>query len=672
MKDRQVNTQSNGVGNINSLDFKLFDAIPHMTWVSLPTGEIIFYNSSWFNYTGLDFDQSKKAGWQSVVHPNDLQETMHSIISSLTSGNSFEIETRYKRWDGEYCWHLNKAMPVKNENGEITLWVGTATEIHALKKTEEILKRNETKLRSVIAAAPAAIGLFIGKDLVVEMPNNSFIEIVGKGPDIEGKPLREVMPELETENQPYLNILDEVFTKGEMFQSLASQVKIMKQGVMTDNYYNITYTPLFNSEGEVYAILDIAVDVTEQVRIRESIEKSEQNLRNVILKAPVAMCIFKGPDFVVEVANERMIEFWGKSSEEVMGKPVFEGLQEVRGQGFEELLQKVYTTGETFTAPAIAVRLLRKGKIELVFVNFVYEASRDTLGNINGIIAVASEVTEQVLAQQKIEEQVIERTKELAQANDNLKKINQELKRSNINLEEFAYAASHDLKEPVRKINFFSDRLKNSLQNKLNEEEISYFNRMEAASRRMGSLIEDLLSFSQVSLRPRVFENVDMNLLIDFVLSDLDLEIEQKKAQIEVGELFTMKGHHRQLQQAFQNLLGNALKYSKPGVPPRVNISCNIKDGADIDLPLSAEERNKRFYIIEIADNGIGFEAKDADRIFNVFTRLHGNSEYLGTGVGLSIVRKVIENHQGYVTAQSHPGEGSVFKVFFPEMNNTG
>jgi PAS domain S-box-containing protein len=670
MADQLVYIHSGGEGNVNSIDFRLFDAIPHMTWVSLPSGEIIFYNSSWYNYTGLDFEQSKSSGWQNVVHPHDLQETIHAILTSLTTGDTFEIENRFKRWDGEYCWHLNRAMPVKNEAGEISLWVGTATDINARKQAEEILKRNESKLRSVIAAAPAAIGLFIGKDLVIEMPNKAFIDIVGKGPDIEGKPLREVMPELVTENQPYLDILDDVFTKGEMFQSLASQVKIVKQGVMTDNFYNITYTPLFNSQGEVYAILDIAVDVTEQVRIKEAIEKSEQNLRNVILKAPVAMCIFKGPDFVVEAANERMIEFWGKTSNDIMGKPIFEGLQEARGQGFEELLQRVYTTGETYSAPGVPVKLPRDGNTELVFVNFVYEAYRDPGGTIAGIIAVATEVTEQILAQQKIEEQVVARTRELAQANESLQKINQELKRSNINLEEFAYAASHDLKEPVRKIHFFSDRLKHSLHNKLTEEETRYFQRMEAASRRMGSLIEDLLSFSQVSLRPRVFEDVDMNRLIEFVLADLDLEIEQKKARIEVGELFTMKGHQRQLQQAFQNLVGNALKYSQPGVPPEIRISCQVKNGRDIDLPLSAEEKEKNFHILEIADNGIGFEEKDSDRIFNVFTRLHGNSEYLGTGIGLSIVRKVIENHHGYVSAKSKPGQGSVFTVIFPERKS--
>jgi PAS domain S-box-containing protein len=670
MADQLGYIQSGGEGNVNSIDFGLFDAIPHMTWVSLPSGEIIFYNSSWYNYTGLNFEQSKSSGWQKVVHPHDLQDTIHAILNSLTSGDTFEIENRFKRWDGEYCWHLNRAMPVKNEAGEIRLWVGTATDINARKQAEEILRRNESKLRSVIAAAPAAIGLFSGKDLVIEMPNKAFIDIVGKGPDIEGKPLREVMPELVTENQPYLEILNDVFTNGEMFQSLASQVKILKQGVMTENFYNITYTPLFNSQGEVYAILDIAVDVTEQVKIKEAIEKSEQNLRNVILKAPVAMCIFKGPEFIVEAANERMIEFWGKSSKDVMGKPIFEGLKEASGQGFEYLLHRVYTTGEAYSAPGIPVKLPRDGKPELVFVNFVYEAYRDLSGNIAGIIAVATEVTEQILEQQKIEEQVVARTQELAQANQSLQKINQELKRSNINLEEFAYAASHDLKEPVRKIHFFSDRLKQSLHNKLTEEETRYFQRMEAASRRMGSLIEDLLSFSQVSLRPRVFEDVNMNRLIDFVISDLDLEIEQKKARVEVDNLFTMKGHQRQLQQAFQNLLGNALKYSKPGVPPVVKISFRQEKGSEIDLPLSAEEKEKNFHIIEIADNGIGFEEKDSDRIFNVFTRLHGNSEYLGTGIGLSIVRKVIENHHGYVTAKSKPGHGSVFKVLFPERKS--
>jgi light-regulated signal transduction histidine kinase (bacteriophytochrome) len=163
-------------------------------------------------------------------------------------------------------------------------------------------------------------------------------------------------------------------------------------------------------------------------------------------------------------------------------------------------------------------------------------------------MAVAIEVTEQVLARQKIEEMVTQRTKELAEANEALLRSNEELARSNVNLEEFAYAASHDLKEPVRKIQIFIDRLKGNLNDRIKEDEKHYFDRVERSSKRMSSLIDDLLSYSRVSIRPRTFEKVDLNQLIDLVLSDLDFEIEEMGAMIVVDKLFIIKGHQRQLQ----------------------------------------------------------------------------------------------------------------------------
>jgi len=242
----------------------------------------------------------------------------------------------------------------------------------------------------------------------------------------------------------------------------------------------------------------------------------------------------------------------------------------------------------------------------------------------------------------------------------------EDLRRSNINLEEFAYAASHDLKEPIRKIYFFTDRIKNSLQDRLTDEAKLYFERMETASKRMNALIDDLLSYSQVSLRPRIMEQVDLNQLLYLILQDLELEVEEKSALITINPLFTVQGHTRQLQQAFQNLLTNALKYSKPGTMPEIIISGYQTQGKDTGLRLSYEESGKTYHVIEVKDNGIGFEQKDADRIFNIFTRLHGNAEFRGTGVGLSIVRKVIENHHGHITAEGKPGEGALFKLYLP------
>jgi PAS domain S-box-containing protein len=255
----------------------------------------------------------------------------------------------------------------------------------------------------------------------------------------------------------------------------------------------------------------------------------------------------------------------------------------------------------------------------------------------------------------------------LKKAEFQLQKYIDELKRSNQNLEEFAHAASHDLKEPIRKIHFFTERLKDQLSDRLNENEKFTFTRIENASQRMGALIDDLLLYSHVNLHPPEKENVDLNEKVSKVLEDLELDIQQKKAIIKVDKLPVVKGHRRQLQQLFQNLIGNALKYSKPGIPPEIFISATRVSGKEAGFG-SEIEANKPFHLIEVTDNGIGFEQTESERIFQMFQRLHGNTEYRGTGVGLSIARKVAENHYGKIVAFGEPGKGASFKVLLPML----
>jgi light-regulated signal transduction histidine kinase (bacteriophytochrome) len=234
-----------------------------------------------------------------------------------------------------------------------------------------------------------------------------------------------------------------------------------------------------------------------------------------------------------------------------------------------------------------------------------------------------------------------------------------DLKKSNENLQEFAYVASHDLQEPLRKIQFFSERLQMEMEGKLSRENLKLFERMVAATERMSQLISDLLSYSQLSTKPSTFNTIDLKELIQLVLGDLEATITKKKAVITVGELPIVKGDPIQLRQLFQNLLSNSLKYSKEEIPPYVSIKATIVDKELNGLTTSYSE-------IEVTDNGIGFEQQHVERIFKVFQRLHGRSEYPGTGIGLAIVQKVVENHHGSIIAESEPGEGATFKVYLP------
>lgn len=247
-----------------------------------------------------------------------------------------------------------------------------------------------------------------------------------------------------------------------------------------------------------------------------------------------------------------------------------------------------------------------------------------------------------------------------------LEKLVDELKRSNASLEEFAYAASHDMQEPIRKIHFFAGRIREQYSSRLDRQGVHYFERLESAASRMRQLVEDLLAYSHVSLKPTVLEIVDLDGLVRTVLEDLELVVSEKGAQVRLETLPNLKGHKRQLQQLFQNLVSNALKYSREGVTPEIKVSGSVVNGAQSELALPGEEGTRKFHRIDVSDNGIGFSQEDAERIFQVFQRLHGNAEYKGTGVGLAIARKVAENHNGYIRAHGELGKGAVFSVYLP------
>jgi PAS domain S-box-containing protein len=237
-----------------------------------------------------------------------------------------------------------------------------------------------------------------------------------------------------------------------------------------------------------------------------------------------------------------------------------------------------------------------------------------------------------------------------------LKKREQELMRSNEELEQFAYIASHDLQEPLRKVRAFGDRLVTRYSDVLDERGLDYLSRMQDAATRMGTLINDLLSFSRVS-RGQAFEPTDLKEIVRGVLSDLEVRIAEKQARIELGELCTIDADSMQMRQLFQNLIGNALKFHKSDTPLEVKVNAKpIEEEGTANSPT-------RMCCVRVEDNGIGFDPEYAEQIFQVFQRLHGRDEYPGTGIGLAICRKIAERHGGSLRAESRPGSGATFIV---------
>lgn len=241
--------------------------------------------------------------------------------------------------------------------------------------------------------------------------------------------------------------------------------------------------------------------------------------------------------------------------------------------------------------------------------------------------------------------------RERKRAEEDLHSAMRRLEASNRELEDFAYVASHDLQEPLRKIQAFGDRLKAKHAQELPAQARDYIERMQAAAKRMQTLINDLLSFSRVTTKAQPFVLVDLGVVAHEVAHDLELRAHDAGGEISIGALPSIEADPLQMRQLLQNLASNALKFHRQGVPPRVEISGQTVDG--------------RAHIV-VADNGIGFEEKYADRIFTMFERLHGRGTYEGTGIGLAICRKIAERHGGEIAARSTPGQGSTFIVTLP------
>ena len=244
---------------------------------------------------------------------------------------------------------------------------------------------------------------------------------------------------------------------------------------------------------------------------------------------------------------------------------------------------------------------------------------------------------------------VVRDVSERKQAEEQIRQYTAKLEQSNEALQDFAFIASHDMQEPLRKVSAFGDRLKQEYGDSLGEEGNDYLSRMLNATERMQSLLKALLDYSRVTTKGEPFREVELAVVLREVLSDLEVGIEETGAEIHVGRLPVIQADPTQMRQLFQNLIGNALKFHKEGVRPRVEVR-------------STQLNNEKVQII-VEDNGIGFEEKHLQRIFAPFHRLHGRSAYTGAGMGLAICAKIIERHKGSITARSSPGQGSTFIV---------
>lgn len=317
----------------------------------------------------------------------------------------------------------------------------------------------------------------------------------------------------------------------------------------------------------------------------------------------------------------------------------------------EENMFKGYRTGAVdYIYKPINPELLRT-KVS-VFVE-LYIKNHQLVAQEKKLMAINKSLENEINERKISEEQIRDLNRKLQDNIDHLETANKDLDR-------FAFMSSHDLQEPLRKIRTFTDLLYTKYKNLFNDDAVKYISRIQNAAERMQTLIKDILEFSQLSNDNSRFINTDLNVLVKEVIADKEVLVQEKKAVITVKTLPSLNVNPGLMRPLFSNLIGNAIKYKKKDIDPVINIYAEQLDGNDNG------NRDRKFCRIFIQDNGIGFDQKYAEQIFEMFTRLHGNSQYQGTGIGLALCKQIVEKHNGFISALSKENEGATFIISFP------
>lgn len=409
----------------------------------------------------------------------------------------------------------------------------------------------------------------------------------------------------------------------------------------------------FDANNEPLKIVGTLIEITEEVNRRDILMKSESKFR--LLADSMPQLIWTADAFgCLTYYNLSCFTYTGKTT---LSMKVGDWLIFVHPDEREEYKTKWETAMALGTDFVFEHRFLcHDGQYRWQLSHAI--AQKDVTGNIQMWVGTSTDIQQQKTFREELEKQVQERTAELEINNTNLVKMN-------IELQSFVYVSSHDLQEPLRKIQTFISRLNEKEEMKFSANAKEYFNRINIAAKRMQSLIQDLLEYSRTNLTDKVFILKDLQELAEEVKEDYSELILETHAILQIEGLGQAKVIPFQFRQLFSNLIGNALKFTKPGTTPQIAIKGNRIKGQSIGLGANPD---LCYNEITISDNGIGFSMEYKDKIFEVFQRLHGKTDYSGTGIGLAIVKKIVENHKGIITASGTENEGAVFTIYIPEL----
>ncbi|QHS55831.1 PAS domain-containing protein [Mucilaginibacter sp. 14171R-50] len=561
------------------------------------------------------------------------------ITSQVSARKALEVSYGEQQSLNEELAAMNEELGTTNE--ELNL-----TQLN-LREMIANFEESESRLRSVVESAPFPIGVYIGADMKILLANQNIIDVWGKGNDVIGRSYKEILPELE--NQEIFSQLDTVFKTGEPFHARNQRVDILVDGEQQIYYFNYSFTPLFDAAGNVYGVMNTAADVTDLNVAKHAVERNEKNLNEMILQAPVAMCILVGPEHVIKVANRLMVELWGKRIENVLNRPVFEALPDARNQGLEEVMAAVYNTGVAFTTSEMPVTLLRNGKEDVVYQNFVYEPFKNSEGFIIGIIAITIDVTEQVVARQRIEES----EKELLTTKNRLEEELEAGKKVQRQKDGFIGMASHELKTPLTSLNAIIQVANAKLRHSPDPFLKGAMEKANLQVKRMTDLINGFLNISRLESGKMIVEKQRFNFdnLIREMIDEVQLTTNAHAIKLAACNEIEIVADRNKIGSVLSNLLSNAVKYSPKHTD--IDVSCTLKG---------------EYVMVSVKDKGMGMRLDDLEKIFDRYYRVDSadTQHIAGFGIGLYVSAEIVKQHNGRIWAESELGHGSTFYFELP------
>lgn len=621
-------------------------AVEGILWTNNANGEMEGEQLGWAELTGQTFEEYQGYGWAKAVHPDDAQPTVNAWNEAVQDRKTFIFEHRVKIKDGSWRNFSIRAIPLLDTNGNLREWVGVHIDITEQKMAAQKIKDNETKLNLIIEGSELGTWELNLKTNELNY-SKKYLEIFG---------YKEYVPISHADLIKHLHPDDlgirlKAFEDAKQTGSLQYEARL----IWSDNsihWMEGKGKMFFDKDNQPSRVMGIIRDITAEKNHRVELEESEQKFR--LLANSMAQQVWTADtQGNLNYFNQSVFDFSGLTLEQI----IKDGwLQIVHPEDREENIQqwiKAISTGKDF---------LFEHRFRRYDGEYRWQLSRaipqkDEHGNIQMWVGTSTDIQNQKIFANELERQVQERTKELAQNNIELEKTNKEL-------EAFAYISSHDLQEPLRKIQTFATRLLDKEYNNLSENGKDHFRRMQNAAERMQTLINDLLAYSRTNTFERKYEKINLNKMIEEVKEDMQEELLQKNATLEAAQLCEINIIPFQFRQLLHNLISNSLKFSNPNRAPHLKIKNKI--GKGIEFKNDKLLDSTTYCHISISDNGIGFEQHFSEKIFELFQRLHGKNEYNGTGIGLAIVKKIVENHNGIITAKGQLNKGATFDIYLP------